>query len=85
MLIAKFRVHPLFKEWKELKNVHSLEQMHNALNTTSRVTAMIRKMRTIWWPNGRDINTVIFMMEQGKRTPETVRTNVRIDLRTLTC
>lgn len=70
--VAKFRIHPLVKEWKELQNVQSIEQIHNALNTTSRLDAMIRKIRTVWWPNGRDINTVVFMMEEDRKRGRTV-------------
>ena len=75
-------MHPLFQEWKELRNVKSAAEVHNALNTTDKFSAMIRKMRTHWWPQGRGINTVAFIKERTEGTDD-VRMCVRADVRAI--
>lgn len=63
----------------------SLADVHNALNTTDRMAAMVRKMRAYWWPAGRDINSVAFMMETKENqddVPVHVPSNVHVLLLT---
>jgi hypothetical protein len=79
--LGRFLISPALRELCQSYATKTLAEIHDSLQNTDRISAVIRKQKLLDFPQGQDLNGVIFEIEKNESFAVSLKASLAFDKR----